>query len=190
MIILNDDLLIGSGRERSCYRHPKYPERCIKVVQSFSSRTKTRIKREIKYIQKYKRSPQPLEVIPSYYGRVHTNLGMGYQFELILDHDMRIAKKLSLHLQEDGMSEKIHEYLLHTYRLFLNANAVVSDLHADNLLLQKKSNIEERLVMVDGFGNSDLIAICDYSKFFCRKKLIRKFTRMFESLGLSTSGIR
>jgi hypothetical protein len=66
---------------------------------------------------------------------------------------------------------------------------LVSDLHPGNLLLQKLSANDYQLVMIDGFGNSDFIKICDYSRFFLKKKLIRKFKRMLLQIGLPTEGI-
>lgn len=189
VVLLQDDLLIERGSERSCYQHPEDPKRCIKITYSHSNRTQARIKRELKYVKRYKQSPVPLQIIPDYFGTVNTNLGIGHQFELILDYDGRISAKLSDHIKANGTTNYIHEKIISIYHAFLASNAVVSDLHPGNLLLQKNYNDYE-LIMVDGFGNSDFLKVCDYSKFFTKKKLMRKFTRLLLNLDLPTSDIK
>ena len=189
MITLHEDLLIERGSERSCYRHPELPNRCIKIIDKHSRRTDARIRRELKYIKRYKRSPKPLEIIPCHYGKIQTNLGLGHQFELILDYDGSISNKLSNYIKENGTSDYIYKKIVDTYQRFLDSNAVASDLHPGNLLVQEKQNHEHELIMIDGFGNSDFLKICDYSKFFTKKKLIRKFKRMLTNIKLPTSDI-
>jgi hypothetical protein len=190
MITLDENLLIERGSERSCYRHPKSPNRCIKIIDKHSRRTKARDKREIKYIKRYKRAPKPLTIIPNYFGEIRTNLGSGHQFELILDYDGNISTKLSDYVRENGTSDYMHEKIITTYHTFLESNAVVSDLHPGNLLVQKKTKHDYQLIMVDGFGNSDFVMICDFSRFFTKKKLIRKFRRMLVNLKLPISDIQ
>ena len=189
MITLDENLLIERGSERSCYRHPESPNRCIKIIDKHSRRTKARNQRELKYIKRYKRPPNPLEIIPCYYGEIQTNLGLGHQFELILNYDGSISDKLSNYIKENGTSDYIYQKIVDAYHRFLDSNAVVSDLHPGNLLVQEKHNHEHKLIMIDGFGNSDFVMICDYSRFFTKKKLMRKFKRMLTNIGLPTSGI-
>ena len=190
MITLDENLLIERGSERSCYRHPESPNRCIKIVDKHSRRTKARNKRELKYIKRYKRAPKPLSIIPNYFGEISTNLGSGHQFELILDYDGNISTKLSDYVRENGTSDYMHKKIVTTYHTFLESNAVVSDLHPGNLLVQKNTKQDYHLIMVDGFGNSDFVMICDFSKFFTKKKLIRKFRRMLVNLKLPITDIQ
>ncbi len=184
MISLNNDLLVGIGGERSCYRHPSDPKKCIKVVHTTSSRTKARIHRELYYLKKYR--DLPLTAIPEYFGIVDTNLGKGYQFELILNYDGSVTEKLSEHVQKYGTNKVLHGKIIELYNAFRIAGAIVSDLHPGNIAFQKQQNNSSRLVIIDGFGNSDFIKLCDFLPYFAQQKLMRKFNRLLINLELPT----
>ena len=190
MIILDENLLIGRGSERSCYRHPCDAQLCIKVISQYTPRTISRITRELKYLNKYKRTPNKLEVIPDFHKTIDTNLGIGYCFSLIVDFNDTISRRLSDHVKEHGMNNLIYSKIIELYHAFLKSGAVVSDLHPGNLLLQRHSEEDFDLIMIDGFGNSDFIKICDYSAYFQKKKLIRKFQRMLTNMNLPTKEIQ
>ena len=186
---LNEDKLIGIGSERKCYIHPHDKGKCIKITYKFGRRTKARGRREIKYSLKYSNLPDHLPSIPQYFGKVNTNLGIGHVFELILDYDGNISSKLSEFIKANEPNKSLTDKISGLYQSFLQSRVIVSDLHPGNLVLQKSSADNYQLVMIDGFGNSDFIKICDYSRFFLKKKLMRKFTRMLAQLGLPNEGI-
>lgn len=190
MITLDENLLIGRGSERSCYRHPCDTQLCIKVISNYSNRTFSRIARELKYLKKYKRNPNKLEAIPDFHQTIDTDLGRGYCFSLIMDLDGAISTRLSDHVKEHGADDLIYRKIIELYHAFLKSGAVVSDLHPGNLLLQRHSEEDFDLIMIDGFGNSDFIKICDYSAYFQKKKLIRKFQRMLTNMNLPTTEIQ
>ena len=186
---LNENKLIGVGSERKCYFHPRDKRKCIKITYKFGRRTASRCKREIKYSLKYSNLPYDLPSIPQYFGTVNTNLGCGHVFELVLDYDGNISKKLSEYIKTNGTNNSLTEKISSLYRSFLQSRVLVSDLHPGNLLLQMPSVDDYHLVMIDGYGNSDFIKICDYSRFFLKKKLMRKFSRMLTQIGLPPEGI-
>jgi len=186
---LNEDKLIGVGSERKCYFHPRDKRKCIKITYKFGRRTASRCKREIKYSLKYSNLPYDLPSIPQYFGTVNTNLGCGHVFELVLDYDGNISKKLSEYIKTNGLNNSLTGKISSLYRSFLQSRVLVSDLHPGNLLLQMPSVDDYHLVMIDGYGNSDFIKICDYSRFFLKKKLMRKFSRMLTQIGLPPEGI-
>lgn len=190
MITLDDSLLINRGSERNCYRHPSDTLSCIKVIGQYTRRTNTRIQRELKYLKKYKQPPNKLELIPDFHGKIDTNLGLGYIFQLITDFDGTISLSLSDYLKENGTNDIIYQKIVVIYHAFLKSNAVVSDLHPGNLLLQRHNPKDFNLIMIDGFGNSDFIKMCDYSAYFQKKKLVRKFQRLLSNLNLPTTDIQ
>ena len=100
-----------------------------------------------------------------------------------------ISKKLSEYIKTNEPNNSLTEKISDLYRLFLESRVLVSDFHPGNLLMQMPSVDDYQLVMIDGYGNSDFIKICDYSRFFLKKKLMRKFTRMLAQLGLPDEGI-
>ena len=189
MVELNNSYLISKGSERSCYLHPSDSDVCIKVIRLFGPRTDARNRREIKYAEKYNQSSPGLTAIPYYHGTIDTNLGPGSLFQLVRDYDKAISIRLADYIAQNAVDSKLQHKTLDLYHTFLKASILVSDLHPGNLLLQKSSINDYQLVMIDGFGNSDFIKICDYSRFFLKKKLIRKFKRMLLQIGLPTEGI-
>ena len=190
MIHLDNSLLIGKGTQRSCYRHPSKPEYCIKIFHAWSKNNRRSCLREIKYLKRYKSSPIDLHLIPNYYGTTITNFGTGYVFERIKDWDGSDSENLSDYLIENSNKKEVGLLITKMYKTFFNKKAIVSDLHPGNILVQKKdSKFDISLILVDGFGNSDLIKICDYSDIFMKKKLIRKFIRLKKKLGLTYDDI-
>ena len=189
MIELNDNYLIGKGSERLCYRQPHEPDICIKIVHISGPRTLARNQREIKYAKKYNQSNPYLTAIPKFYGTIDTNLGLGLRFQLIKDYDNKISIKLSDYLAMNAADSRLLQKILDLYQTFLGALVLASDLHPGNLLLQKSSAEDYQLIMIDGFGNSDFIKVCDYSRFLFKKKLVRKFKRMLTQIGLPTEEI-
>ena len=59
-----------------------------------------------------------------------------------------------------------------TYKTFFEHKVLVSDPHPGNILVQKEdSKSDISLKLIDGFGNSGFIKMCDYSVFFIKKSL-------------------
>jgi len=185
---LTDDLLIGVGSERKCYLHPEDKEKCVKIVHKFGPRTKARCKREIKYSFKYSRLAQKLSSIPRYYGGQRTNLGQGQVFELILNYDGTISDKLSEHTKTSKANQLLYTKITDLYSSFIEFGIVVSDFHAENIVVRKKNALDFELVLIDGYGNSDFLKIADHISFFRKKKLLRKFNRLLSPLHLPPLG--
>lgn len=181
MIKLDNCLLIGKGSKRSCYQNPNQDDHCIKVVHTGGTRTHYRTLREIKYIKKYK--SKNFKEVPNYYGKTKTNLGTGYIFEKVKDWNDKTSITLLDFINKDRNSIKIQNMISQMYNSFLAHRVVISDLNPGNIVVQTmKKDSEPYLVLIDGIGNSDFIKICDYSKFFYKKKLNRKFNELTTTL--------
>ena len=181
MIKLDRSLLIKEGSKRSCYQNPACADHCMKVVHTGGIHTHLRTLREIKYIKKYK--SQNLKRIPYYYGSTKTNLGIGYIFEKVKDWNGKASVTLIDFIKKNRDCKNIQVMILQMYDSFLAHRAVISDLHPDNIVVNfKKKESYPYLMLIDGIGNSDFIKVCDYSKYFYKKKLNRKFNRLVKSL--------
>ncbi len=55
-------------------------------------------------------------------------------------------------------------------------------LKPQNIVFRKLDDAEGELVLIDSVGNSDLLPLCDYSAFFARRKILRKWRRFEASL--------
>ena len=182
-------MLIGVGSERKCYIHPHDKRKCIKITYKFGQRTSVRCKREIKYSLKYSSLPESFSSIPKYFGKVNTNMGIGHVFELVLDYDGNISSKLTEYIHKKELKKPLKDKISELHDSLLQARVLVSDFHPGNIVVKKNNAEDFELVVIDGYGNSDFIKIADYSRFFLKKKLMRKFTRMLAQLGLPNEGI-
>ena len=178
-IKLNQRGYITEGSQRLLYRHPENPELCIKIPKAESNGRY--ISREIKYTKKYQNK---INNIPSFHGEIHTDLGTGYIFDLVKNHDGSVAQTLRDYVDGGADIAIIRQKIEQLYALLLEKHIIVSDLHAGNILVRHITDSDYDLWIVDGLGNSDFIKICDISTFFHRKKLIRKFTRFARGIGL------
>ena len=186
MIHLDEKYLIGKGEKRSCYQLPSKESFCIKVAHKEGKRVHKNIEREINYLQKYSSKIR----LPKYFGQAETNLGKGYIFERIRDWDGKTSVTLTEYSNNNENAQCIQTLLTKMYHSFLFNRIIVSDFHSGNLLINKETPEDKpKLILIDGIGNTDYIKICDYSKFFLKKKLIRKFKRLLKELGLPDSSI-
>ncbi|MEM8562047.1 MAG: YrbL family protein [Pseudomonadota bacterium] len=176
---LNPADLAGSGWHRECYIHPQDSNRCIKVVVSGSDGEN---RREQRYYRHLMRRGISWEMLPKFYGTVETNLGEGAIFDLIRDHDGMISRPLEHYLQSERLTERYAEGLIGGLRalreyLFLE-RIITMTLKPKNILFQRRTRDTHKLILVDNIGNSDLIPLANYSAFFSKQKISRKWRRL------------
>ncbi len=173
---LSETLFIGEGRVRKCYIHPDNKDLCIKIA-SDRKRAKRSIKREVGYFKRLKRRGTSFAMISQYFYPVQTNIGKGEVYELVRDHNGTISKDMRYYLnladselRENilNMIEELREYLLTEYIVF-------SDLDVENILLQKVSPTEQRLVVIDGIGDNNQIPFLEYVSTLGMKRSVRKW---------------
>ncbi|MGB0373174.1 MAG: YrbL family protein [Opitutales bacterium] len=190
MIELSQNLLIGKGKKRLCYKHPEEGNKCIKITYNRDRRTSAGVKRELRYLHKYTHKKRKLAVIPKYYGKVVTNLGEGYIFELVLDYDGTVSQNLCDYLVHNRADERLYQKIIDLYLAFRSSKALVSDLHTGNIVINRHRPEDYRLIVIEGFGNSDFIKLGDFLWSFAKMKLKRKFKRLLIKVGLPTDSIR
>ena len=175
-----DKYYLAEGKHRKVYIHPDNPDLCIKISKDQPRNRSRATKRELTYLNTYK---ERVTCFSFFHGVVESNLGQGYIFDLIRNEDGNISRQLSELTGLAGLEKK----LTSLYQLFLNNGIIVGDLNAGSIVAREKKDGDYDLIIIDGTGNSDFIKICDYSKYFLRKKLIRKFNKLYRLLELPTS---
>jgi PhoP regulatory network protein YrbL len=93
-----------------------------------------------------------------------------------LDYYLSSNEKTEAHY--DGLSNSL--YLLKDY--LLQQRIITMTLKPKNISCQKNNSGIYRLFVVDNIGNSDFIPICNYSKYFAKKKISRKWQRFEDSM--------
>lgn len=183
---LSNAIMIGSGTERDCYKHPHNPMLCIKVnngkVLPNKKRYAKQSQTEYSYYQRLqKRHVQPT-CIPKCYGWVETNRGRGLVFDFILNEDGTAAPRLIAALDQGLLSaEQAKELLWDLKQRMLKELIIPSDLHLDNILLQHRQS-QPRLVLVDGIGNRNIIKITEQIPVLGRMKIERHWVRLWQRL--------
>ena len=186
LIEISEDLYIGEGNQKKVYHHPHDEHLCIKIAKPGKPRRLVGLKREIRYTAKYQDN---LPFLAKYIQEQDTNMGTGYVFELIKNDNGKVSTPLGLYIKNKTVSE-LDKKVAHIYRLLIQHRAPISDTNPNNFLIQDSQNNSQSLHLVDGFGNSDFIKICDFSKHFLKKKLDRKFSSLCKRLKISSDFIK
>lgn len=172
---------IGQGQERVCYRDPRDASRLIKIQRGESDK---QTRREIRlYRDLARRGMQDFSHIPRFHGFVDTSLGRGFVVDLIADYDGEVSKSLWWHFQHGYPVSEFDAYLEELRRYLLRRRIVFSvDMGRYNVLFQKRSPEEARLVVIDGLGNHTAINWPDAIGFFARRKIARRWRRFIGRL--------
>ena len=172
---------IGEGQERACYLHPEYGDRVIKVQKSDLRKQTDRELSLYRTLQR--RNLQDYSHIPRYYGAVTTNLGPGYVFDLVSNFDGEVSRSLWWYFTHGYPLSEFSQYLdeLREY-LLLNRIVFSNDMGRFNILLQKRSVTEAKLVVIDGIGNHTALNWLDNVPAFARQKINRRWQRFFSRL--------
>lgn len=175
MLQINTDP-IGKGKERVCYVHPDDPQKAIKISSGAISEQS---RREIKFYRKLqKRNRVTDEHVPGFHGTCETSLGRGIVVDLIRDYDGEISKPLNWYLAEGYPIEEFAPYLEALKQSFLHNLIIFNhDMTVGNLLFQKTSESNARLVAIDGLGDVVALDWLDIFPSLVRKKIFRRWTR-------------
>jgi hypothetical protein len=164
---------IGAGQERICYRHPEDAAKVVKIQKGESDK-QTRRELEL-YENLSRRKMDNFKHIPRYYGMTQTNLGEGFVVDLIADFDGAVSKSLWWHFEQGYPVAEFLPYLEELRQYLLDNLIVFSvDMGRYNILFQKTSPQQARLVVIDGLGN--------HSDYFARRKINRRWRRFIGRL--------
>lgn len=180
MLTLNEADYLGKGGTKIVYRHPLDPGLCIKFPNPRKKRAKVDLKREIKYLKKHQ---DKLPFLAKYLGEIKCDRGTGFIYQFALNEDSSPSKPITEFLKTKkpaDLKRKVEEI----YFALIKQHALISDTQLSNVFIIEKRSGEYDFCFVDGFGNSDFIKICDYSKYFLIKKLNRKFTKLCSRLNI------
>lgn len=175
MLQINTDP-IGQGKERSCFVHPDDPHKAIKIS---IGDTDEQSRREIKFYQNLKqRNVSGAPHAPGFYGLCETNLGQGIVVDLIRDQNGNVSKPLNWYLNEGYPIEEFEPYLDALKQSFLQQLIIFNhDMTVGNLLFQKISTTQARLVAIDGLGDVVALDWFDVFPFLVRRKIQRRWAR-------------
>ena len=175
---------IGQGRERSCFLHPEDDSKIIKVS---NGRENVQSQREIDFYSRLlKREDFPYSHIPRYYGMVQTNRGQGIVVDLVRDFDGNISRSMHEYLTEGIPLQEFADEMNTLKRYFLEHRIIFNhDLVPGNLLRQRLSSDDSRLVAIDGLGDVVIVQWLNYFPGHARAKINRRWDRLQQRLDQS-----
>ena len=187
---------LAVGHLRYVFQHPENPAYLIKVMRADAvsariekgrwykrlPRTREYIGyvRELKeYIASQVRPDSRNAPIARMIGLVDTDLGLGLVAEKVYGPDGRLARTLAaLYAEHRGFSETLERELATFYRGLLDANVIVGDMHAWNIVYGSDSRGGPRLILIDGFGEKNIIPMASMSRRFNARNTARLYRRM------------
>ena len=180
-ILQLEDSPIGKGKERSCFLHTEDDTKVIKINHTL---TIHQSKREARYYQQLnKRKIVNFSSIPRYYGKVETNFGTGHVYDCIKDHTGKISQSMSGYFKEGMPLKEFSPYLDELKTYFIDNRIIFNDdVCAGNILFQKISPHTQRLVVIDGLGDTVLIPFLNYLPSHVISKINRRWERFIKNL--------
>ena len=181
---LDDTLLYGQGSHKKCFLHPHNKNLCIKIA--YNEGGQKDLIREINYIDVLKRRHKDYSILPKYFGKVNTNLGTGYVFEIIRDYNNGRTQTLEDFITDLNLFSQNYSLivrLLKELKEKLYKNEIITMvLFPENILFQKTDENTYRVRVVNDMGSAVLIPLEYHFKYFAHTKILRRWKMFLDVL--------
>lgn len=181
---LDDTLLYGQGSHKKRFLHPHNKNLCIKIA--YNEGGQKDLIREINYIDVLKRRHKDYSILPKYFGKVNTNLGTGYVFEIIRDYNNDRTQTLEDFITDLNLFSQNYSLivrLLKELKEKLYKNEIITMvLFPENILFQKTDENNYRVRIVNDMGSAVLIPLEYHFKYFAHTKILRRWKMFLDVL--------
>ena len=121
-------------------------------------------------------------LITDYYGTIETNKGTGHVFELVRDFDGKISETFEAIFLREMDSPEVVEIMTMFREKLLEEAMVTYTIFPDNFLIQRISEQEYRIRIIDGIGMHVLFPVPYFSKRLARRREIHIFNKFIKRL--------
>ena len=184
IIQLDDSLLYGQGSHKKCFLHPHNKNLRIKIA--YNEGGQKDLIREINYIDVLKRRHKDYSILPKYFGKVNTNLGTGYVFEIIRDYNNGRTQTLEDFITDLNLFSQNYSLivrLLKELKEKLYKNEIITMvLFPENILFQKTDENTYRVRIINDMGSAVLIPLEYHFKYFAHTKILRRWKMFLDVL--------
>lgn len=203
MLQLRHSKPIASGQHRLVFQHPDASDRLVKVMRPeivhlrghdgpwYRRLARTGpyrgFVREFNEYLASRHASGGLSPLARVLGLEDTDMGPGLVVEKICTADGRLALDLDAWIRRDGLTEVVQVALDLLLAQLLEHNVIAADLHAWNLVCEEKPGEKPRLVMIDGFGEKNIIPLSSMSRRKNAARTRSKFRRMLERIQTNPS---
>lgn len=124
--------------------------------------------------------------MPKYFGKVNTNLGTGYVFEIIRDYNNDRTQTLEDFITDLNLFSQNYSLivrLLKELKEKLYKNEIITMvLFPENILFQKTDENNYRVRIVNDMGSAVLIPLEYHFKYFAHTKILRRWKMFLDVL--------
>ena len=142
--------------------------------------------REINYIDVLNRRHKDYSILPQYFGKVNTNLGTGYVFEIIRDYNGNKTQTLEDFITSPTLFAENFDLIVHLLKNLkdeLYKNEIITMvLFPENILFQKTDKNNYRVRIVNDMGSAVLIPLEYHFKYFAHTKILRRLKMFLDVL--------
>lgn len=194
MILLSNELIFAEGGRRYCFVHPDDPARCIKTLSKNGDPAKRRAEAvwykrlrslasfddNIRELESFHQLDRHYEAVwdhfPRYYGIQPTTRGDGIVTDLIRDESGDVSKTVRQYVKTFGKTDELLAALDKFFNVLAGDHVVTRDILDHNIVVEETS-AGLRIVMIDGFGSSEVLPFSRWFKSVAKKKVARKIER-------------
>jgi len=201
-LTLTDIEPFARGGNRLCFVHPDYADRCIKVRRpDFSLADRRRRKGFPKNLKPLSSFDDNLEesrvmteldqqfgealypMVSRCFGFEDTDMGKGLTSELIRDADGPISHTLKQYIWDNGYTDDCRRAVTAFGQNWLELGVPSRDLLLHNIVAQRAADGHiQRLVVIDGLGNPNIVPMRFLPLSWRRKKARRKLDNLEERI--------
>jgi len=183
VISLSDEHLIGKGRHKSCYIHPKNDKLCIKFTLNEGGDKD--LDKELYYYGLRKKRNLSSDILPAYHGEIATIVDdealTGYVFDFIKNYDGSAPLALGDYLRSEDALKANFDTLVHGLRTLkksmISQRVATSTVHPWNIVYQKTSGDGGKFIIIDNIGSLSKLPVEYYLDFMAYIKIRRKWKR-------------
>ena len=187
---------LAKGNARLVYEHPQSPRLLIKVMRpDLVERRQVSPKlwfqglrrydpyvvflREIReYVAAYAALGQAAPFAQVVHGLVETELGLGLVLEAVRNSDGGLAPTIAKLVQQGQFDAEATTALDQFLSELLESDLVIADLHERNLVYALGRDGSRRFVLIDGLGDSNLLPLKSWSRWFNRRSKGKRIARL------------
>lgn len=211
MIDLSNQIPFASGSNRHCYRHPSYPDRCLKVIRPENIEARYQLQPALKKLLGKKRLNDNLQEIeaheqtviqhllkqgqedlvwahlPRFYGQTATAQGPANESEFLTNPEGGAGETFEHYLARAGFDETA-EALAREFTDWLQRTEILTrNLLPHNLVLGVR-NEKLRLFLVDGLGAPPIPSLLSTSQHWRLHYIDRRIRRFYKRIEWETKG--
>ncbi len=203
MLELKQRKPVAEGRHRWVFDDPQDSRRLIKVMadvdgKRFASRPwykragrsrefRVFVRELSEFIAMRARAHERPYPIAAVHGLVETDLGLGLVVEKQIGSDGHLAQTAADLIRRDGFAPWIAQALETWIQSVIDHNVILGDLHAGNLVFGSDDGLSPRFVMIDGFGEKNLVPRCSMSSSFNAWHSRHLFNRLLQKIDSAAS---